>query len=221
MRHISVIAIVLACFPVQKLQNYAASLSLKRVKLSFYQSGVATCSHPVDHRAQQVVQPINIRASPLSGLGLFANASIPCGSIIYDAYHKRPIRIVENTSFEVKFWGITNVAARVNHYHVPSARVEFHPESDRYVLYALREIYEGEEVTVDYLDRPYFAPPSFPQWDVREVRSELDSVARDTCAASDGTVDCDIDSSIPVLERALRLIVISVKWMLPVALLAL
>lgn len=217
MRYINVILVLIAIIPVQLFQNYTASVRRENLATALQLNGVEVCRQPIDDRASLERQRINIKESAIHGLGLFANASIACGSIIYDAYHMKPLRILENTPFEFSFWGITNVAARVNHHHIPSAQVKYHTETNTFVLIASRHIDDGEEITIDYLDRPYFAPPPYPQWDVVRDRNSNSNTEGDVC----GNEDCVVDwRSIDMSERVLRLVVICVKWMIPVALLA-
>ena len=80
-------------------------------------------------------------------------------------------------------------------------RVIFHPESYRWVLYALREIQIDEEITTDYLDRPYFAPPSYPQWDTSSANEDNDVYTEDSI-------------SMGFSETLARLFVIIAKWII-------
>jgi hypothetical protein len=144
MKWIHIIITVIGLVSLQYFQRSIAHLRLDKVL-----NGIdIPCDDPIDDRAELMLQRINIRHSDIHEFGVFANASIPCGAIIYDAYILKPVRVLEKKVFEFSFWGITNVFARVNHHHVPSARVIFHPESQCYVVFALREINVDEEITV-------------------------------------------------------------------------
>lgn len=228
MKRIYCIGAVIGLIVLQHFQHYVANIRFENVKKSLQRSDIDVCHHPtVDDRAELTLQRINIKRSAIHELGLFTNASIPCGTIIYDAYALQPVRVLKNTPFEFSLWAITPPFARVNHHHVPSARVTFHRESHRWVLHALRDLSPGEEITADYLDRPYFAPPPYPQWDIHVPPA----VGTTTSGCSGGGSDIsDIsgishdqgidDNSIDLLERMGRLIVIVSKWIvLPSALL--
>ena len=191
------IGAMIGLFVLQYIQNYIANIRLGNVKDSFQRSDVYVCDHPtIDDRTEITLERINIKHSAIHNFGLFANASIPCGAVIYDAYTLQPVRMLKNTWFEFSLWRVTPPFARVNHQHVPSARITFHPQSTRWVVHALREIRSGEEVTIDYLDRPYFAPPPYPQWDIG------------TTTSNSSSSDHDID----FFERTARLCVIFSKW---------
>lgn len=196
MKWTHVLAAAIALFVLQHFQHSIANIRLDNVTKSLHNNNIEVCHQPVDDGAL-LAKRFHIKRSPIHDFGLFANASIPCGSIIYDAYTLKPIRMLKYTPFDFSFWGVTPPVARVNHRHMPSARITFQSKSQTWVLYALRELSSGDEITVDYLDRPYFAPPPYPQWDI-------------TTAASTS----HIPNSIGLLERVARFVVIICKWIL-------
>ena len=118
------IGAMIGLFVLQYIQNYIANIRLGNVKDSFQRSDVYVCDHPtVDDRTEITLERINIKHSAIHNFGLFANASIPCGAVIYDAYTLQPVRMLKNTWFEFSLWRVTPPFARVNHQHVPSARI--------------------------------------------------------------------------------------------------
>lgn len=199
MKWIHILGVIVLYFVLHQLQRHVADIGATRVMKSLSEEGFASCDKYFDDREKLHTQRIVIRKSDIHDLGLFANATIPCGAVIWDAYTLKPLRLLEKTPFSLSLWGITNVFARVNHHHVPSARVVFNRETNQWILYALRDIYTDEEITSDYLDRPYFGFPSYPQWDIST--SLPSSIAR-------------VQLTPPAWEIIIRLIVVLCKWMI-------
>ena len=192
-----VIVIVFTFFALHEIQECVARLRLDHMSASLAAAGVSTCVKFFDDRQDLTKERIMIKRSNIHGYGLFANATIPCGAIICDAYTLKPVRYLKNTPVEFSLWGITNLLARVNHDHNPSARVAFDSESHKWVLHALRNINVNEEIMADYLDRPIYGEPSFPHWDTAQSAS------------------CQYGhDEIAFTERALRWAVIISKWVI-------
>lgn len=217
MKWIHLIWAAIAVAALQRFQDYLAVTRLKSFETSWPLKGIEVCTHFVDSRASQITQRINIRKSPIHEYGLFANATIPCGSVIYDAYTQRPLRALENTFLEFSKWGVTNVLARVNHHPIPSARVAFQEETSTWVLYALRDIASGEEITNDYLDRPYFSAPPYPQWDSIDTHGVSDKNISYRSESTDISEYMDEnkhghESRLTSVEVIARIAVICFKW---------
>lgn len=105
-----------------------------------------------------------IRTSPGMGWGLFAREQVSQGDFIVEYTGvKIPTEIADQSDsrylFEVnKDWTLDGVAQNnhgrwLNHACMPN--VEAIGEEDKIMLYALRDIFPGEELTIDY-GKEYF-----------------------------------------------------------------
>jgi SET domain-containing protein len=103
---------------------------------------------------------IEVRPSPIHGRGVFAVVDIPNGSIIERApFVAMPTGALNGTPLEDLCWTHTigdlkvdiltlSATTLCNHSNTPNC--ECHVEGDLDVLYAVRRISAGEELTVDY-----------------------------------------------------------------------
>lgn len=113
---------------------------------------------------QQMDPRFAVRESPGVGWGLFARETIPEGTFILEYTGKKISSQEADVSkgrylFEVdKRWtldgeGQENHARWINHSCVPNAEADV--KKGKIFIHALRDIFEGEEITIDYGDE-YF-----------------------------------------------------------------
>ena len=104
---------------------------------------------------------LSINKSNISGLGVIVNNPIiPSGALIVN------VLIVNNSTFG-RYSGmplkITKYGRKINHKIDNNARpIKIY---EGYSLQAIRDIYQGEELFVDYVDFPFFICPPSPFWD--------------------------------------------------------
>jgi SET domain-containing protein len=101
---------------------------------------------------------------PGTGLGLFANADIAKGDFVIEyTGTKLPNKIADDMTTRYLFelndkWtidgeGESNTARYINHACMPNVEAEIEEDDageDHINIYALRDIYAGEELTIDY-----------------------------------------------------------------------
>lgn len=108
---------------------------------------------------QQMDARFEVRQSPGMGWGLFARKDIAEGDFILEyTGTKIPTKVADASDSRYLFeidskWtidgeGQENYARWINHSCVPNAEADV--KKGKIVIHALRDIFEGEEVTIDY-----------------------------------------------------------------------
>jgi hypothetical protein len=107
---------------------------------------------------------ISVDTSNVSGVGLIVrNPVIPSGALVTN------VIVIHNTTlgrYTGMHFMVTEYGRKINHnveqkyLNTKAIRVY-----EGYSLQAVRNIYQGEELFIDYVDLPYFTCPPSPLWD--------------------------------------------------------
>lgn len=94
---------------------------------------------------------LTIKDSPIHGQGLFANEIISKGTELGESHcFLMQDYDVETKTWNRKEWIRTPIGAFLNHSNSPNVTVETKGSGNTAFLIALRDISEGEEITVTY-----------------------------------------------------------------------
>ena len=94
---------------------------------------------------------LEVQNSPIHGQGLFATADIPKGTELGESHSfLMQDYDVETKTWSRKEWIRTPIGAFLNHSNNPNVTVETKGSGNTAFLIALKDIPEGEEITVTY-----------------------------------------------------------------------